>query len=194
MQNIVEKQVQIEALVHALEIQQTEMQQTHKASVSNLSLQNPTERRIYMMAVDLIYFRRQTLVGVELAALNQMYRLLSSRIYGDCYRLYRIVAPHCSQFPPYVTTNPLTQYDRSLLLPLIQALLEATASPPQQMEKGGFAVMTRCLSHALEAQQTSHRLLLQCCLDTLTLHCQGLEHIHSQLQDVHHLYSDDSSS
>lgn len=194
IQDIVTLHTTIETLVHSLELQQTEMQQAHKASVSNVSLQSPTERRIYMMAVDLIYFRRQTLVGVEMSALHKMYLLLASRIYGDCYRLYRIVAPHCNQFPAYVATNPLAQYDRALLVPLIQALIEATTPPTPKSTHGGFAVMTRCLSHALAAQQTSHQLLMQCCLDTLTLHHQGLVHIHSQLQDVHHLHSDDSSS
>ena len=189
---ILAKQADIETLLHTLALQQTEVQQAHKASLHNLSLQSTTERRIYMMAVDLIYFRRQTLMSVEIAALERMFRLQCSRIYGDCYRLYRIAAPHGNQFPAYVATEPLAQYDRTLLEPLIQALLDATTVTAPLAGPRGFAVMHRCLSHALAAQQTGNTLLLQCGLDTLTLHLQGLEHICSQLQDVHHLHSSSS--
>ena len=47
--------------------------------------------------------------------------------------------------------------------------------------------MNRCLSHAIQAQHTSNQLLLQCCLDTLMLHKQGLQHILSQLKDARRL-------
>jgi hypothetical protein len=180
---------EIEELLHTLQLQQTETQQAHAARVGALPLQSTTEKRMYMMAVDMIYFRRQTLMTVERTALEKMFRLTANRVYGDCYRLYRMVAPHCNQFPPYNTTNPLAQYARSLLVPLLTALLAATAPSvaAQSETPGGIAVMNRCLLHALTAQHTANRLLLQCGLDTLNLHEQGLRHILSQLQDVHHL-------
>ncbi len=189
MAAVVSVQAEIEELLHTLQLQQTETQQAHAARVGALPLQSTTEKRMYMMAVDMIYFRRQTLMTVERTALEKMFRLTANRVYGDCYRLYRMVAPHCHQFPPYSTTNPLAQYACSLLVPLLTALLAATAPPvaAQSETPGGIAVMNRCLLHALTAQHTANQLLLQCGLDTLKLHEEGLQHILSQLQDVHHL-------
>lgn len=188
MAAVVSVQAAIEDLLQTLKHQQTEMQQAHTARVSALPLQSATEKRMYMMAVDMIYFRRQTLMTVERTALEKMFYLTANRVYGDCYRLYRMVVPHCNQFPAYDTTSPLAQYDRTLLSPLLMALLTATTPPAETTETpGSTAVMNRCLVHAMEAQHTANLLLLQCCLDTLTLHQQGLEHIHSQLKDVHHL-------
>ena len=188
MAAVVSVQAAIEELLQMLKLQQTQVQQAHAARVSALPLQSATEKRMYMMAVDMIYFRRQTLMTVERTALEKMFHLTVNRVYGDCYRLYRMVVPQCNQFPAYDTTRPLAQYDRALLLPLLTALLTATAQPTETAETpGSTAVMNRCLLHAVEAQHTANQLLLQCCLDTLMLHQQGLEHIQSQLKDVHHL-------
>ena len=189
MTAVVTMQSNIEELLQTLQVQQTEGQQAHTARVSALPLQSATEKRMYMMAVDMIYFRRQTLMTVERTALEKMFHLTVNRVYGDCYRLYRMVVPQCNQFPTYDTTSPLAQYERTLLMPLLTSLLTATAAPAAEATgtPGATAVMNRCLQHAMEAQHTANQLLLQCCLDTLGLHRQGLEHIYSQLKDVHHL-------
>ena len=162
-------------------------------------LQHTSEYCMYIMAVDLLHFRQQTLVGQGLKSYRAQLQSSINRVYGDSYRLFtRCKTPSAETFPPYQAAKPQVQYSIDLLSPIVQHILKSTqmarrapaAEPPDAPTFSMTTVIDRCVNHSEEYLQRYSAMLLQSCHDMLQMHLDSLRILQQQVQCMQQLQSE----
>lgn len=162
-------------------------------------LQHTSEYCMYIMAVDLLHFRQQTLVGQGLKSYRAQLQSSINRVYGDSYRLFtRCKTPSAETFPPYQAAKPQVQYSIDLLSPIVQHILKSTqmarrapaAEPPDAPTFSMTTVIDRCVNHSEEYLQRYSAMLLQSSHDMLRMHLDSLRILQQQVQCMQQLQSE----